>query len=248
MTDNVFTDAEQVIINTIKAQLLSMIHTKQIFWNGVENDCVVAGGVFASLINDDTIKDIDVFVLNKNTLVYKHLIGNSAINNKWVIRDVDAGEYLDNPHIHGTVLNLNTKAQYILTDYTSREELLKSFDFKHTTVSYVPKEMKLYITRSAFDAIREKKLFVNGDNNPKHWREKKFKNRGWKFPVENKAGGFNLNQFGQVLGQSMAAAQPVDEVANEGPFFDSYQKTAQKVVGDWLDDIMKDVDPYLQTK
>ena len=121
-----------------------------------------------------------MFILNKNVSVYAHLTDNPAIHDKFAIRDRDAGEYLDNPHIHGTALNLNTKVQYILTDYTSREELLKSFDYKHCTISYVPKEMKLYITRGAFDAIRNKQLVVNNDQPQKKWRYDKFVKRGWR--------------------------------------------------------------------
>lgn len=180
MTSDIFLTTEQVIISAIKAQIQSMMHTKQMFWNGVVNDCVIAGGVFASLINDEPLKDIDVFILNKNVSVYAHLTDNNSIHEKWKIRDSGAGGYLQNPHIHGVATNLNTKVQYILTDYATREELLKDFDYKHTTVSYVPKEMKLYITRGAFDAIRNKELVVNGHKEPKVWRESKFVKRGWR--------------------------------------------------------------------
>lgn len=180
MSDNVFSNAEQVIISAVKAQTLVMIQNKQMFWNGVETDCVIAGGVFASLINDAAIKDIDVFILNKNVSVYAHLTDNARNSDPWVIRDRGADNYLKNPHIHGTAFNTKTKVQYILTDYATREDLLKDFDYKHTTVSYVPKEMKLYITRGAFDAIRNKHLIVNGDNKAQHWRQSKFENRGWK--------------------------------------------------------------------
>lgn len=180
MNNVIFKPTEIALINAIKAQIQSMIHTKQIFWNGVYEDCVITGGVFPSLINGEKLKDIDVFILNKNINVYAHLTNNAAINDKWLIRDKGAGEYLQNPHIHGTATNINTAVQYILTDYTSREELLKSFDYKHTTVSYVPKEDKLYITRGAYDAICNMNLIPNGDNIPKHWRYSKFVNRGWR--------------------------------------------------------------------
>lgn len=178
--DNVFTKSEQVLIGAVKAHLLTNISTKKIFWNGVMDDCVIAGGFFPSIFNNETFKDIDVFILNKNARVYAHLTNNSSINDSWNIRDTDAGHYLDNPHIHGTATNLNTKVQYILTDYTSREELLKSFDYKHATVSYDPKDNKLYITRGTFDCIRNKELIVNRDNKPKYWREQKFIKRGWR--------------------------------------------------------------------
>lgn len=210
--DNVFTDAEQVFINAVKAHLQNNISTKKIFWNGVENDCVIAGGFFASVFNNESIKDIDVFILNKNVSVYTHLTDNSPIHENWKIRDTDAGHYLDNPHIHGTATNLDTKVQYILTDHKSRGELLADFDYRHCTVSYVPMDNKLYITRSAFDAIRNKELIENGDNKPKYWREKKFKNRGWRTSAIDHHKGLD-DGFDKIvkdaLGDMMSRINPV---------------------------------------
>jgi hypothetical protein len=197
-----FSVSQSTVISATKSNLKIILASKEAFWNGVEDDCVVAGGCFASMINDEAPKDYDVFVLNMNTQVYKHLTDVSRNNDQWVLRGTDAGQYLQNPHIFGTALNKRTKVQYILTDYTSRRELLDSFDYKHCTVSYVPKENNLYITPDAYDAIRRRELRVNGNNKPKFFREEKFVKRGWK-PV---------NETPKIEG---IVAQPYDNILME---------------------------------
>lgn len=233
-----FNLAEQEIISNAKYNIRKLIFEKAIFWNGITFDCVIAGGFFASAMQDGTYKDIDVFILNDNKGVFSDLTAGSRSDNTgahdWEVRG-DAGEYLQNPHILATALNKKTKAQYILTDYTSREELLKSFDYKHCTVSYVPKEEKLYITRSAFDAIRNKQLIVNGDKEPKEWRETKFKNRGWQLSMKD-----------MKIDHQQALKESFQHLN------DKYDTLIKDALGDMLDDVMKrqtiEIDPYLQTK
>lgn len=185
-----FTDDEKNTITAIKHNLSQYLNARGAFWNGVTADCVIAGGYFASAFRSEPFNDIDVFILNKNVNVYAALTDNQ-FRGKWKIRDQDAGTYLQNPRIFGTATNTQTKVQYILTDYTSRKELLDSFDYLHATVSYVPAENKLYITRGAFDACRKKQLRPNGNNQPKQWRCDKFMKRGWTFVNTDGAGDYN---------------------------------------------------------
>ena len=75
-----------------------------------------------------------------------------------------------------------TKAQYILTTYKTREELLAHFDYKHCKVSYVPENDKLYINRETFDCIKTKTLKWNNkqlDNPRQIYRKNKLLNTGW---------------------------------------------------------------------
>ena len=180
----IFSAAEQALINAVKTNLSAYIKHKKILYDGISANCVIAGGYFASVFNDESFKDIDVFILNNSEYLLETLILNSnisSISNEWTLsKDV---KYLENPHIKATAFNRITKVQFILTDYTSREELIDSFDYRHCTVSYVPRDDKLYITRSAFDCIRKKTLVENGDKKPKAWRHNKFLNRGWNYPV-----------------------------------------------------------------
>lgn len=177
MTDYIFNATEQTNINAVKINLKNYINGKKMFWNGITRDCVISGGYFASVFTSEPFNDIDVFILNKSVDVYAALTDKKT--GRWKILDRDAGKYLQNPHIFGTATNLDTKIQYILTDYKSRKELLDSFDYVHTTVSYVPAEDILYVTRAAFDAFRQKKLISNGKNVPKYHRQEKFEKRGW---------------------------------------------------------------------
>jgi hypothetical protein len=214
------------VIRATKLNLKLLLNQKQAFWNAVYEDCVIAGGCFASMFTDEAPKDFDVFILNKNTAVYEALT-DYPNGHEWKIRDKDAGQYLQNPRIFGTALDTHTKVQYILTDYTSRRELLDSFDFKHCTVSYVPKEDKLYITPDAYNAIRRKELVVNGNNKPKVWREEKFTKRGWK-PVNDalKVGGLNVGAFRQSLEPGLTES-----------YLESYQKMREEIAAKVLNDV-----------
>lgn len=174
-----FSNADQTLIRATKTNIEALIYAKHMFWNGVIDDCVIAGGFFASCMNGEEYKDIDVFILNKNVSVYAHLTDNPAIDDKWLIRDKDAGTYLQNPRIFGTATNIANKVQYILTDYTSREELINDFDYMHCKVSYVPKEGKLYISRGTYQAIRNKLLIDVPHKAQKPWRAEKFIKAGW---------------------------------------------------------------------
>jgi hypothetical protein len=222
----IFNSAEMSVIEAVKTNIQLFMNARSIFWNGITADCVIAGGYFASAFRDETFNDIDVFILNNNVAVYESLTDFGLRTTKWKIRDRDAGRYLQNPHIHGTATNMETKVQFILTDYTSRKELLDSFDYLHTTVSYVPKENKLYITRGAFDACRRKSLRVNGNNVPKQWRESKFLNRGWT-AVWNNAGGADDAKTGDY-NQSIQ---------------DSYNRLIQKSVADMLHSVKLPIRP-----
>lgn len=197
--DDVFLGPEKAVISAVKSNLILLLETKHAFWNGVTTDCVVAGGYFANAFVDESYKDIDVFILNKNVSVYAHLTDNLRNDDQWVIRDSNAGGYLQNPHIHGTATNVKTKVQYILTDYATRQELLKDFDFRHATVSYDPTERKLYITRGAYDDIRNKVLTKNGKKPVQRWREKKFFDRGWSYPVTVAPYTGSLSQVEEAL-------------------------------------------------
>jgi len=145
------------------------------------NQLVIAGGVFTSLFHDEPIKDIDVFILRPGmtpaiTLfnrLTKYKEGNWNI--KYRLHEED--EYY-NPHVFGVADHVESKVQYILTDHTNRQDLLKDFDFLHSTVSY--HEGKLHINRETYDAIANKKLISqNLKKEPKKGRILKFLNKGF---------------------------------------------------------------------
>ena len=201
-------------INSAKSYLKYLIREKKFLnpLHGVGNmhlpaavDVVIAGGFFASCINDEQYKDIDVYVLKNNHHLYTNLtIGyheqqeqkrlqakmmqqngvgvTTSVDDflgadEWERSDTD---YLGNPDILEVITNNHTKVQYMLTKYQTREELLAHFDYKHCKVSYDPSDDKLYINRETFDCIVNKILKINNENSvSKDWRRDKFRKRGW---------------------------------------------------------------------
>ena len=93
-----------------------------------------------------------------------------------------------NTEIVDVINNTKTQAQYILTKYQTREELIAHFDYKHCKVSYVPQEDKLYITRETFDCIKNKILKWNNkqlEQPNQIYRKNNFLNQGWVLHADN---------------------------------------------------------------
>lgn len=152
-----------------------------------KSNLVIAGGVISSLLLNETINDIDVFVLNMNIDMFHTLIREKT--GTWVVKyfldeedDPRADDY-KNPHIFATATNPETKIQYVLTDHKNRKELLADFDYLHATASY--HNGKLFINRETYDAIGSKTLVVqNKSKQIKRHREEKFVSRGWKTEID----------------------------------------------------------------
>lgn len=188
MTD-VFTLAESENIITTKTAIKKLILDKHIFrgQSGLPlGDVVIAGGFFASMLKLDPYNDVDVFILNKNAELYKHLtyVNESDPTGSVWTTNGEVTRYLNNPHILATATNKNTKVQYILTDFRTRKELLSDFDFVHCTVSYDATSDNLFITREAYDCIVKKELRNNKKEEPAMWRKDKFLSRGWSYALK----------------------------------------------------------------
>lgn len=145
------------------------------------NQLVIAGGIFTSLFHDEPIKDIDVFILKPGMTpaitLFNRLIKYKEGNWNIKYRFNEEDDYY-NPHVFGVADHVESKVQYILTDHTNRQDLLKDFDFIHSTVSY--HEGKLHINRETYDAIANKKLIrQNLKKEPKKTRVMKFLNKGF---------------------------------------------------------------------
>lgn len=197
-----FSENEVYGIEDTKSMLKKLIDARGLLWNGITRNVVIAGGFFTSVLQNDKFKDIDIFILNNDVAVYNDLtsgfknqeevnknfaMGSSSIRTEWSRSEIM--RYNHNPSIVDVINNNHTKAQYILTKYKTREELLAHFDYKHCRVSYVPVEDKLYITRETFDCIKNKILKWNNkqlDNPQQIYRKNKFLNTGWVLETENK--------------------------------------------------------------
>lgn len=153
---------------------------------------VVAGGFFASYIQDELPNDFDIFILNADMtkISYvrdfirnvEHFDNDSFHENRY---DMDVSQIVKTMSAtrsasDGIKVYDHFKFQFIFTKYETRAELLDHFDFEHTKNVYSVHEDKLYISRAAFDAARDKKLrFTIPEENIDEYRTKKFLERGY---------------------------------------------------------------------
>jgi len=183
---------EIAMISNIKNQLRGYLgrecpHAAMFDWNRI----VIAGGYFASVINDEPVNDIDLFLLrdfHNKSIIERDMwnVKNApAASHMFTVGDMS---YMKNDKIKGTLQEHRNKIQYIITEYDTREELVSHFDFKHCCVSYDYHKDKLYITRETFDLIKQKRLVPNptAANQPESWRYNKFWNKGWKSEIQFK--------------------------------------------------------------
>lgn len=143
---------------------------------------VVAGGCFASSLQGENLKDIDIFVLGHSSPVEEKRM-HDTIKQKMVssylhIKDNTLDYVRDNDAVSEVWTETKKKIQFIFTHHASRKDLIKDFDYVHCTTSY--QLGKLYITRKIFDAIMNKELIVNNGKNIQQWRKEKFLGRGYK--------------------------------------------------------------------
>jgi hypothetical protein len=192
-----FNVKETLVIEESKRAIKSQINARSLLWNGITRNVVIAGGFFTSVMQNKPFKDIDIFVLNNDVDVYNHLTeGYHTASAMVQITMTEKGEwrrsemmtYMHNTNILDVINNTKTDAQYILTKYETREELLAHFDYKHCKVSYVPEEDKLYINRETFDCIQNKILKWNNkqlDQPNQIYRKNNFLNQGWVLETDN---------------------------------------------------------------
>jgi len=182
LAKKLFSPKEQLMLTAIKNDLHKLYHEKRTImeqqtWN--RDRMVIAGNCFASMLKGDTINDYDLFLLDDdhNTKIMEYM------ETKYRDRDdirIGSSGYMNNDRIKKTMFFKESKFQYILTDFKTREELISHFDFKHCRVSYDLMTEKLFITRETMDAIINKTLIPNTNKTPASWRYAKFEDRGWK--------------------------------------------------------------------
>ena len=82
---------------------------------------VIAGGFFSTMLGENPhYNDLDVFILNNNEGLYVNCTTGPG---EWkFFANVGSSNYFKNPHILRTAKNDKNKAQFILTDYKTREE------------------------------------------------------------------------------------------------------------------------------
>ena len=177
---NLFTASERDDIYRAKGKLQSMLNLYVGLYPPLSMNYIVAGGIFPSLLNDDNIHDVDVFVLSTTQDIVEAFMKNpSRFTQKGPVRNDEYHNGNQKSHIIGVFNDKNNYIQYILTNYKTRQEVISNFDFVHSMVSY--EKDNLYITRPMYDAIIKKRLIPNiPKDRINQKRFEKFKSRGYR--------------------------------------------------------------------
>lgn len=188
------------INDDLRGQLFSYHENTQIFnskariekqlpdW--VKNNAyvVVAGGCFASSLQGENLKDIDIFVLGHSSPTEEKrmhdTIKQKMVSNYIDIKDKTQDYVRGNDAVTEVWTEKKKNLQFIFTHHKTRQDLIKDFDYAHCMTSY--HLGKLYITRKIFDAIMKKELIVNNRKNIQEWRRNKFLGRSYKEIEETK--------------------------------------------------------------
>jgi hypothetical protein len=151
-------------------------------WMKQNSDIVIAGGCWASELQGEKYKDIDIFVLGDPSYPDLHERKQTAIRElmkAWIPSiENNTLEYVrNNDKVEEVWTSKKQKFQIIFTKHLTRKDLINDFDYVHCMTSY--SEGKLYITRKIYDAIIKKHLIVQNSKNIQEWRENKFLDRGY---------------------------------------------------------------------
>jgi hypothetical protein len=179
-TNEVFDHIETERLMAAKASIERMLP----LWVRQNPNVVVAGGVWASELQSEYIKDVDVFILDCPNDIKESIRG--AIMADYEDSKNKTEDYVRNNEKVTEVWTSKRKlVQFIFTKHQTRNDLINDFDYVHCKTSY--SENKLYITRKIYDAIMNKQLIVQNNKNIQQWRKEKFLERGYKETVEKES-------------------------------------------------------------
>lgn len=145
----------------------------------------IAGGCFASQIQGETPRDIDVYILytDKHEFIVRALACFEPLS---LIKPGDhQPSYTDDTKKPKNDKILSSK-NYVIDGITfnimntillSREELLAQFDYQHT--KFVYHNRKLYFSEKSFICAKTKALVANEGKLPDEYRRKRFVDRGY---------------------------------------------------------------------
>ena len=192
------------------------------------SNIIIAGGCFVSWFHNEELHDIDVFYLDDFNTSFS---GQSYIKNVKANRPNAIKSHDHYTRHNDMITEVSTEQeadtmfdyQYIFTKYKTRRELVDHFDFAHATISYNIGEDKLYITRQAYDALKNKKLVRNKQGDIAEWRVQKFLDRGWTKDkdFDKDAGDFFIKtKYDEIL----------DSLSNRASISPAYQSHMDKLL------------------
>jgi hypothetical protein len=180
---NLINIAKEKLNKSLTEKLMDPLITSELH-HIILNECVVSGGVTASLMTYSKVNDIDLYFKTNEgmTLFQKYM---SMKKNQNVIKDSDTtGPYattlLNGKLVTANATTLFNDLQFITL--STFEEQQASFDFIHCKPYLDIKDNKFFISQTQYDSIASMQLVINNKNSLTEKRLKKFKDRGWKLP------------------------------------------------------------------
>lgn len=180
-TENIFR-AKQMLL----ARLLEFDLTVEKIYGKGSIQYFVSGGCFASYLQGDLPKDIDIYFTDE---VYAKPVVNlytkdSAYAEQVAVWDEKYREVRGTAGdmcITENAVTLKNGLQLITKHYGQPKDIRATFDFVHCMPYYDSRDGKLYISREQYNCCVNKCLVVNNRINLTYWREEKFKKRGYEY-------------------------------------------------------------------
>jgi hypothetical protein len=140
----------------------------------------VSGGCFASLLQDKTPQDYDLYCLSKvDGDAFKDYLLNDGLKHVESVNPSYGGALLvDGKLVTGNAITMNYGIQFITRDIgvDARDQ----FDYEHCMPFYELGSDKLYISELQYYLCKNKLLKLREGMKSDDKREKKFLNRGYK--------------------------------------------------------------------
>jgi len=145
---------------------------------------IVSGGAISSLMHNETPKDYDLYLNDKNDIMnFKQYVHGMDKN---LIQDADE-KYVE-VQIEGKLVTANAttfiNTLQVITLHTA--DARSTFDFVHCMPWYNISKNILHISQKQYNAVLNKHLIKNEHKNAfalSHKRVEKYTSKGWTFPI-----------------------------------------------------------------
>jgi hypothetical protein len=181
-----FTTEERTEIELTKQKIKTIVYLKLNDFDKelkdlLFNNCIVTGGISASLIHNEKYNDVDMYFKTYDAINEFHTYMKD--NNIWdSVKDCDPNYEMSNGTVANKVVTNNAytfKNEMQTIVMAPFEQAHKEFDFYHTLPYYDISADKYYISKNQYECIKSKKLLPINIILAKQKRVDKFVERGW---------------------------------------------------------------------
>lgn len=150
------------------------------------NGYFVSGGCFASFLQQEEPKDIDIWFTHEDVAqrVIELYTNDPSYMNEVAVWDEKYRSAVKHPNgmmITENAVTLKNGIQLITKYYDTPKVVRSTFDYKHCMPYYDSRDDKLYISREQYNCCVNKSLVINNSSRLTTWRESKFKLRGYNY-------------------------------------------------------------------